>query len=36
MGSFPTPEEKRLPMKDINEVESIPTEFFAADKWPKC
>jgi cathepsin B len=31
-----TPEELKLPLKDIEPLKDIPTEFFSATAWPKC
>lgn len=31
-----TPEELRLPLKDIEPLKDIPTEFFSATNWPNC
>jgi len=36
MGSLDTPEDMKLPLKDIEPLEDIPTEFFSAEHWPNC
>ena len=36
MGTLETPDELRLPEKDIEPLEDIPTEFFSAKQWPNC
>lgn len=36
MGTLETPEEHKLPIKEIEPLKDIPTEFFSAIQWPKC
>lgn len=36
MGTLETPAELKLPLKDIEPLKDIPTEFFSATQWPKC
>lgn len=31
-----TPEEMKLPLKDIEPLKDIPTNFSSAEKWSKC
>lgn len=36
MGTLETPEEFKLPLKDIEPLQDIPDEFFSAKEWPNC
>jgi len=36
MGALETPDHLKLPLKDIEPLKDIPTEFFSAAKWPGC
>jgi hypothetical protein len=36
MGTLETPEELKLPEKEITPLKDIPTEFFSATAWPNC
>ena len=37
MGTIlPTPLEHKLPIKDIEPLKDLPTEFFSATQWPNC
>jgi len=36
MGALETPEELKLPLKDIEPLTDIPTEFDSRTQWPKC
>jgi cathepsin B len=37
MGTIlPTPLEHKLPIKEIEPLKDLPTEFFSATQWPKC
>lgn len=36
MGTLETPEDLKLPLKDITPAANIPDQFFSADNWPKC
>lgn len=36
MGSLATPPHLQLPLKEIEPLKDIPTEFFAAEAWPQC
>ena len=36
MGTLETPEDLKLPEKDIEPLNDIPEEFFSAKQWPNC
>jgi cathepsin B len=36
MGTLETPEEQKLPLKEVEPLKDIPTEFSSATQWPKC
>lgn len=36
MGTLETPEELKLPLKDIEPIQDIPDQFFSAEAWPSC
>jgi cathepsin B len=36
MGTLETPEEHKLPLKEVEPLKDIPEEFFSAEAWPKC
>ena len=36
MGTLPTPEELKLPVKQIKPLEAIPTNFDSRQQWTNC
>jgi len=36
MGTLETPEDLKLPLKDIEPIQDIPDQFFSSEAWPNC